>query len=57
MAFHDADVKEIRLVDPCHKFTWCLDACIRDKSIDSKRLKELQSFLDNTKKGQEEIIG
>jgi len=57
MAFHDADVKEIRQVDPCHKFTWCLDACIRDKSIDSKRLKELQTFLDGIKKGQEEVMG
>ena len=57
MAFHDADVKEIRQVDPCHKFTWCLDACVRDKSIDSKRLKELQTFLDGIKKGQEEVMG
>lgn len=57
MAFHDADVKEVRQVDPCHKFTWCLDACIRDKVIDSKRLKELQTFLDSIKKGQEEVIG
>lgn len=57
MAFHDADIKEVRQVDPCHKFTWCLDACIRDKSIDSKRLKELQTFLDNIKTGQEEVMG
>ena len=57
MAFHDADIKEIRQVDPCHKFTWCLDACIRDKSIDTRRLKELQTFLDSIKKGQEEVIG
>jgi len=57
MAFHDADIKDIRQVDPCHKFAWLLDACIRDRSIDSKRLKELQSFLDNIKKTQEEILG
>ncbi|XP_066919787.1 negative elongation factor B-like [Clytia hemisphaerica] len=57
MAFHDADIKEIRQVDPCHKFAWLLDACIRDKSIDTKRLKELQSFLDSMKKTQEEILG
>ena len=57
MAFHDADIKEIRQVDPCHKFAWLLDACIRDRSIDSKRLKELQSFLENIKKTQEEILG
>ena len=57
MAFHDADIKEIRQVDPCHKFCWCLDACIRDRSIDSKRLKELQLFMDGLKKGQEEVMG
>lgn len=57
MAFHDADIKEIRQVDPCHKFCWCLDACIRDRSIDSKRLKELQVFMDGIKKGQEEVMG
>lgn len=57
MAFHDADIKEIRQVDPCHKFAWLLDACIRDRSIDSKRLKELQLFLENIKKTQEEILG
>lgn len=57
MAFHDADIKEIRQVDPCHKFAWLLDACVRDRSIDSKRLKELQAFLDGIKKTQEEILG
>ncbi|XP_002167771.3 negative elongation factor B [Hydra vulgaris] len=57
MAFHDADIKEIHQVDPCHKFTWCLDACIRDKSIDTRRLKELQTFLDTIKNGQEEVMG
>lgn len=57
MAFHDADIKEIRQVDPCHKFCWCLDACIRDRSIDSKRLKELQIFIDGIKKGQAEVMG
>ena len=57
MAFHDADIKEIRQVDPCHKFCWCLDACIRDRSIDSKRLKELQLFLDGVKGGEEQVMG
>eukprot|EP00794_Sanderia_malayensis_P015919 gene15919-17520_t len=57
MAFHDADISEIRSVDPCHKFTWCLDACIRERNADSRRLKELQAFLDGMKKAEEEIIG
>lgn len=31
MALHDREVQDIIGVDPCHKFTWCLDACIREK--------------------------
>lgn len=36
-------------MDPCHKFTWCLDACIREKNVDIKRSRELQGFLDSIK--------
>lgn len=42
-------VQEIISVDPCHKFTWCLDACIREKNVDVKRSRELQGFLDSIK--------
>ncbi|XP_034671755.1 negative elongation factor B isoform X3 [Drosophila subobscura] len=47
MALHDLEVQEIISIDPCHKFTWCLDACIREKNVDIKRSRELQGFLDN----------
>jgi len=47
MAVHDTDIQEITSADPCHKFTWCLDACIRDRLIDSKRMRELHGFLDS----------
>lgn len=57
MALHDQEINEICSVDPCHKFTWCVDACIRDKYIDSKRSRELQGFLDGIKKGQEFVLG
>ncbi|ELT91507.1 hypothetical protein CAPTEDRAFT_172048 [Capitella teleta] len=57
MALHDADAHEIVNLDPCHKFAWCLDACIREKNIDSKRLKELQGFLDGLKRGAEQVLG
>lgn len=57
MALHDLDVQEIVSVDPCHKFTWCLDACIREKNVDMKRSRELQGFLDNIKRGQEQVLG
>ena len=31
MALHDLEIHEIYSLDPCHKFTWCLDACIRER--------------------------
>jgi negative elongation factor B len=44
-------------VDPCHKFTWCMDACIREKNLDAKRSRELQGFLDSIKKGGDKLLG
>ena len=44
MAYHDLEIQEIFSVDPCHKFTWCLDACIREKNVDVKKSKELQCY-------------
>ncbi|XP_032993636.1 negative elongation factor B [Lacerta agilis] len=57
MSLHDLDISEICSVDPCHKFTWCLDACIRERFVDNKRARELQGFLDGVKKGQEQVLG
>ncbi|CAB1319577.1 unnamed protein product [Coregonus sp. 'balchen'] len=57
MSLHDLDISEISSVDSCHKFTWCLDACIREKFVDAKRARELQGFLDGVKKGQEQVLG
>ncbi|KAJ3604305.1 hypothetical protein NHX12_029046 [Muraenolepis orangiensis] len=54
---YDMVLHEICSVDPCHKFTWCLDACIREKFVDVKRARELQGFLDGVKKGQEQVLG
>ncbi|XKL59665.1 hypothetical protein PGB90_000681 [Kerria lacca] len=57
MALHDLEVQDIISVDPCHKFTWCLDACIRERNVDIKRSRELQGFLDSVKRGQEQVLG
>ncbi|XP_074655187.1 negative elongation factor B-like [Tubulanus polymorphus] len=57
MALHDLEIHEVCNVDPCHKFAWCLDACIREKYVDSKRARELQGFLDCIKRGQEHVLG
>ncbi|XP_039279507.1 negative elongation factor B isoform X2 [Nilaparvata lugens] len=57
MALHDLEVQDIISVDPCHKFTWCLDACIREKNVDIKRSRELQGFLDSIRRGHEQVLG
>jgi len=57
MAIHDLELNAICSHDPCHKFTWCVDACIREKEVNSSRARELQGFLDSVKKGQEFVLG
>ena len=57
MALHDREVQDVISVDPCHKFTWCLDACIRERNVDVKRSRELQGFLDAIRRGQEMVLG
>lgn len=57
MAIHDLEVNEICLVDPCHKFAWCVDACVREGMVNSSRFRELQGFLDGIRKGQEYVLG
>ena len=56
MALHDREVQDVISVDPCHKFTWCLDACIRERNVDVKRSRELQGFLDAIRRGQEMVL-
>lgn len=57
MSLHDLEIQDIIAVDPCHKFAWCLDACIREKNVDIKRSRELQTFLDGVQQGQEQVLG
>ena len=59
MALHDEDheTQEVVSLDHCHKFTWCLDACIRERFVDSKRARELQGFLDGIRRGSEQVLG
>lgn len=56
MALHDKDVQDITTMDQAHKFVWCLDACIREQAVDPKRSRELQSFLESIKSGQEHVL-
>lgn len=32
--------------DPCYKFTWALDVCVRENSTDYRHLKEIETALD-----------
>ncbi|XP_054769997.2 negative elongation factor B-like [Lytechinus pictus] len=57
MSLHDLEIHEICTEDPCHKFTWTLDACVRDRQVDDKKAKELQGFLDGVRRGQEQVLG
>ena len=57
MELHDANVTDITSMDPCHKFAWCLDACIREARFETKRVRELQGMLDHVAKSGEAVIG
>jgi hypothetical protein len=47
MALHDVGVSEIYHLDPCHKFAWCLDACVRDGAVELRRIKEMQFYFSS----------
>ena len=58
MKLHDDDVREILSIDPCYKFVWCLDACLRDGLVDSKRCNELITLMEEaTKDSGMQILG
>jgi len=52
MALHDNEVTEVVDLDPCHKFAWCLDACIRNNSMEPRRVREITSYFDLIKSGE-----
>jgi len=56
MALHDANVVEIVDIERCYKFAWCLDACIRDRKVDQRRVQEMKIFFDTINEG-EPILG
>lgn len=55
MSLHERE-SSIRSCDPCHKFAWCLDACVKADHVDSKKARELYAFLESTPPG-EEVLG
>lgn len=56
MSLHEVDSSgKMCGSDPCHKFAWCLDACIRAGFVDEKKSRELYSFLEGIGSGNEAL--
>lgn len=56
MSLHELDSSgKLCEEDPCHKFAWCLDACIRAGFVDEKKSRELYSFLEGIGSGNEAL--
>ncbi|CAL5228021.1 g11083 [Coccomyxa viridis] len=45
MALHDNNISEITSKDPVHRLAWSLDACLKDRVLDEKRMRELHQFF------------
>ncbi|VDL62523.1 unnamed protein product [Nippostrongylus brasiliensis] len=54
MAAHDASTEAIVKADPCHDFAWCLEACMRDKHLESHQTNRLRHILDTFAKSTPE---
>jgi len=46
MAYHDDGETDLCSVDKCHRLAWLMDACIRDRYLDTRRLQEMASIID-----------
>ncbi len=46
---HDVGVIDLNSSENIYKFTWSLTACIKDRKIESKKMKELESIVDSKK--------
>lgn len=55
MAMHDAGETSITSGDSCHKLAWTLDACIKDKMFNSRRLLELRNFFSSFIKAADDL--
>eukprot|EP01133_Synstelium_polycarpum_P007360 gene7360-8573_t len=48
MLLHDHGVAEIYEHDSAHAFAWCVDACMREDTFDSRRTKEVQTLFSGS---------
>ncbi|XGW02840.1 hypothetical protein V3C99_014679 [Haemonchus contortus] len=56
MAAHDASIEGIVKADLCHDFAWCLEACMRDKHLESHQTNRLRHILDTFPKSSHERV-
>lgn len=47
MKLHDVDVIDLESSENIYKFTWTLNACLKERKIDFKKLKELEAIFDS----------
>lgn len=45
MALHDLGETELCTKESCHKLAWTLDACLKDRKLDQRRLRELANIF------------
>ena len=57
MLIHDDDVTELIDIDPCHKYGWCLDVCIRERHMENKLAREILTALDSHAPGHDAKTG
>jgi hypothetical protein len=54
MHIHDLNVDYASKIGKVtHDFSWCLDACVRDKHIDTQQIAKLKALLDKKKLTEE----
>ena len=51
MALHENAVVTLYSSDPCHKFTWCITACVREQTVDSKKARDMIASLEAVAQG------
>ncbi|KAL6741130.1 hypothetical protein Aduo_014415 [Ancylostoma duodenale] len=56
MAAHDAGIENLVKSDPCHDFAWCMEACMRDKHLESHQTTRLRHMLDAFPKSCHESV-
>ena len=49
LKLHDVDVIDLSSSENIYKFTWALNACLKERRIDTKRSKELEAIIDSKK--------